>query len=66
MSHNVKVEARCPACEEKWVDHLGLASTCAELQRANAEIARLRLRLKEFEQERVLRSKRGLIKNGYK
>ena len=38
---------------------------CAELQRAREEIARLRLRLKEFEQERLNRKKGGRIRYGY-
>ena len=38
---------------------------CAELWRAREEIARLRLRLKEFEQERLNHKKGGRIRYGY-
>ena len=66
MSHNAKVDGCCSSCGNKWVDHLGPQGLCAELRRAREEIARLRLRLKEFEQERFNHKKGGRIRYGYK
>lgn len=29
----------CPSCGVKWIDHLGIQGTCAELQRVKGELA---------------------------
>ena len=74
MSHNAKVDTtRCQACGKRWGEHLGMQGLCAENQELKASIERkdvlirgLRLRIKDFDEERVNRAKRRLIANGYK
>lgn len=39
----------CPACDKAWVDHLGIAGTCRQLQIALAEVEKLRMIVKETE-----------------
>jgi len=62
---------RCESCGLPFIDHKGIIGTCAELQKLKISIERkdvlirgLRLRLKEFELERLNRKKGGCIANG--
>jgi hypothetical protein len=51
----------CLSCGTPWIDHLGVMGTCRDLRLAKKEVARLRLRLKELEQERLNRKKGGRL-----
>lgn len=37
------VETKCDACGKLWINHPGVALTCAELQVANHELVKLRI-----------------------
>ena len=54
----------CPSCGVDYIEHNGLISTCAELQKAKLEIERLKMVLADYRNEQLKFNKREVEKIG--